>query len=307
MQNINRIVVVTKRTRLEELVLLHNTENTVKFLLESQGEKIDAYKAEDEAYKFALKQISRQIPIEIQSSTVEREYLPTFLFRNTDLIIVCGPDGLFVNVAKYVKDQPVLTINPDPKTVAGKLMLFAPTMVGEMIAKVCSEKCRFAALPFIKAQINKEEIIWAINDLFIGRCDQVSALYSISFNGYKENHSSSGIIVSTGIGTSGWLSSIINMVNGITGSDNLRNLNYLPEKTSKELVFAVREPFITPTTNIRLVTGRITPGKPLTVVSQMPKGGFVFSDGVIEKAIEWPAGSEIVVTVGERYVHQVIG
>ena len=307
MQKINRVVIVTKRTALEELVLLNHTEGAVKFLLESQGQTIDEYKSKDEAYKLALKVISKQIPMDMPSTTVDREDLPNFLFRDTDLIIVCGPDGLFVNLAKYAKDQPILTINPDPKTVAGKLMLFKPEMVGEMIANICAGKHRVDLLPFIKAQINNEETIWAINDLFIGRSDQVSALYKMSFGSESENQSSSGIIVATGVGTTGWLSSIMNMINGIVRENGNSKLSYLPRRTANELVFVVREPFDSPTTGTEIITGRIKPGSPLSVVSQMPKGGFIFSDGIVEKAIDWPAGSEVVVTVGERYVQQVIG
>ena len=61
-----------------------------------------------------------------------------------------------------------------------------------------------------------------------------------------------------------------------------------------------------PWPRMRLVTGRITPGEPLVVSSEMPDGGFIFSDGVVERALEWNAGATVTVTVGDRYVQRIV-
>jgi hypothetical protein len=38
----------------------------------------------------------------------------------------------------------------------------------------------------------------------------------------------------------------------------------------------------------------------------MPTGGYIFSDGITEKAIGWNAGDKVVITVGERFVNRII-
>lgn len=302
----DRIVIVTKPTRLEELVLQHLTKGAVQFSLESQGQSIKPYHDEDTAYHAALTEIRRQIPSDLPITSVTREDLPNFLFRDKDLVVVCGPDGLFANLAKYLGNQPVLTVNPDPKTIAGVLMLFPPSAVGGAIAQAQEGKHRLESLPFVKASIDNDRVIWGINDIFIGRKDHVSARYEISSGNQKEHQSSSGIIVSTGVGSTGWMRSVAAMVSGLTREGMTNKLSSLPDATSNELVFVVREPFPSPNTGTSLVTGRVVPGRPLTVSSEMPNGGYIFSDGVVEKAVEWNAGSKVVISVGDRYVQRIV-
>jgi hypothetical protein len=301
---VDRVVIVTKPTRLEELIEQHLTEGAARFALESRGQSIDPYRAEDATYKAAIVEVRRQIPNDLSVAQATREDLPHFLFRPNDLIVVCGPDGLFVNVAKYVEKQLVLTVNPDPRTVAGVLMLFSPQSVGKTIGLIAAGKHKVERIPFVKATIDDEYVVWGVNDIFIGRKDQVSARYTLSLENRSEPQSSSGIIVSTGVGSTGWLRSIIKQCVALTGHIPSA-LASTPGPTSNELVFVVREPFPSPNTGTSLVTGRIVPGKPLTVVSEIPEGGFIFSDGVIEKAVPWRAGSTVVVSVGDRYIQRV--
>jgi NAD kinase len=303
---VDRVVIVTKPSRLEELVLQHLTEGAAAFILESRGQSIEPYKEEDAVYRAALAEVGRQVPNDLPVTTVSRENLPNFLFRDKDLIVVCGPDGLFVNLAKYIGNQPVLTVNPDPKTVAGALMLFPPQAVGSTIAQVREGKHRLERLPFVKASIDNDRVVWGINDIFIGRRDPVSARYEISFDRQTEHQSSSGIIVSTGVGSTGWIRSVATMLAGLVREGTPSKLSSLPAATSSELVFVVREPFLSPNTGASLVTGRILPAKPLTVSSEMPDGGYIFSDGVVERAVEWKAGSKVVVSVGDRYVERIV-
>ena len=302
----DRVVIVTKPSRLEELVLQHLTQGAAQFILESRGQSIEPYEEEDAAYKAAIAAVRRQIPNDLPVTTVSREDLPNFLFRDKDLIVVCGPDGLFVNLAKYIGSQPVLTVNPDPKTVAGVLMLFPPHAVGGMITQAQEGRHRLERLPFVKASIDEEHVVWGINDIFIGRTDHVSARYEMAFGNQREHQSSSGIIVATGVGATGWLRSIAVMVGGLSQEGAPNKLASLPSATSNELVFVVREPFPSPNTGTKLITGRVVPGKPLAVSSEMPDGGYIFSDGVVERAVEWNAGSKVVISVGDRYVQRII-
>lgn len=305
--NIDRVVIVQKQSRLEELIAQHLTEGAAKFVLESMGECIDVYKKEDAIYQKALSEVQHQIPSDLQFTFVTRDHLPHFLFRDKDLIVVCGPDGLFANVAKYVKNQLILTVNPDPTTVAGMLMLFPPSAVREVITQVQKDTHNVECLPFVKASISgNDTTVWGINDIFIGRKDQVSARYKISFNGKTEQQSSSGIIVSTGIGSTGWIRSIDAMVSGLMYKTQAHQLTHLPNVTSNELVFVVREPFPSPNTGISIVSGRVFPDRELTIRSGMPSGGCVFSDGVVEDAVEWSAGSVVEVSVGDRYVQRIV-
>jgi hypothetical protein len=303
----DRVVIVTKPTRLADLVQQQLTEGAARFVLERRGRSIVPYQDEDAAYRAALVVLRRQIPNDLPVTFVPREDIPNFLFRDKDLIVVCGPDGLFANVAKYVADQPVITVNPDPTTVAGLLMLFAPRQVGAIVAHVLAGQHRVERLPFVKAAFDDDRVVWGINDIFIGRSDQVSARYAIAFDGRSERQSSSGIIVSTGVGSTGWMCSLATMVKGLAADGAAHKLAALPPAASNELVFVVREPFPSPVTGTSIVSGRVVVGRPLVVSSEMPEGGRVFSDGIVERALDWDAGSKVTVSVGDRYVQRVVG
>jgi hypothetical protein len=303
----DRVVIVTKPTRLAELVRQQLTEGAASFVLESRGQSMRRYREEASSYQAAVIELRRQVPNDLPVTFVRREELPHFLFRDNDLIIACGPDGLFANVAKYVDDQPIITVNPDPQTVAGQLMLFSPREVAGIVARVLAGEHQVERLPFVKAAFDDDRVVWGINDVFLGRSDQVSARYAITFAGRSETQSSSGIIVSTGVGSTGWMCSLVTMVKALIGDGEEHRLAKLPAAASNELVFAVREPFPSPVTGTTIVSGSIVPGRPLVVRSEMPEGGRIFSDGIVERALDWDAGSKVTVSVGERTVQRVIG
>ncbi len=304
---LNRVMLVTKRSPLEELVLKHQTFGKAEFTLKAAGESIATYVEEDAHYQAALNTIRRQVPNDLPVAVMRREDLSNanFQFRDTDLIVACGPDGLFVNLARYVRDQPVLTVNPGVFG-AGTLMLFPPSEVGSAVALIQSGKHHLERLPLLKAVIDDERVVWAASDIFIGRTDKVAAWYEISFGRSKEAQGSDGILVASAIGSTGWIKSVVNMVEGLLEERGRHKLSNLPAAASNELVFVVQNPISSSAVGRSIVTGRITPNNPLVVHSRMPEGGSVFSDGMLEQAQEWSAGSSVVVSVGERYVQRVV-
>jgi NAD kinase len=303
---VDRVVIVTKPTRLEELVDEHMNEGVAAFVLDSHGQSIAPYQEEDARYRRALDTVRQSIPNDLMTAILPRAEIPQFMFRETDLVIPCGPDGLFVNVAQYVDRQLVLGVNPDPASVTGKLMTFSPHQVRNVIERIRKGEYGVDALPFAKAVIDNDRTVWGLNDIFIGRSDQVSARYTITFGMRSEHQSSSGVIVSTGVGASGWMRAIQAMFEGL--SDEVEPsyaLSRLPSPVEPELVFVVREPFPTPTTGVSVVTGRVVPGGALELVCEMSKGGVIFSDGIVERAVPWGAGSTVVITVGDRTLRRV--
>jgi hypothetical protein len=303
---INRVVLVWRRSRHDELLRTALTESRARFELERAGDSIDRYRREHHDYQQALASIRAQLPIDLAATMVERDDLPHTLFRDSDVIIVCGPDGLFVNLAQYLGDQPVITINPDPTTVAGVLMLHAPAAVQSMLADVLAGRHCVERLPLACASLDGRPVLWGINDIFLGRPDQVSARYQISFTGHSEAQSSSGVIVATGIGSSGWMQAVRSQLHGMLGAAALHALPPLPAPSEAELAFVVREPFVSPATHATIVAGRVTQRQPLLLRSEMPTDGCLFSDGVVERAVRWPAGSTVTVSLGERRIARVV-
>ena len=127
--------------------------------------------------------------------------------------------------------------------------------------------------------------------------------------GRQERHSSSGIIVSTGAGATGWLSSLFNMANGLPAAFQAGELPVTPPLLAWDadrLLFVVREPFASKTSGAALVCGTVTPGQPLVVRSEMPEGGVIFSDGVEPDYLAFNAGATATITLAAAAARLVV-
>ena len=150
----------------------------------------------------------------------------------------------------------------------------------------------------------------AFNDLFIGAASHVSARYELQHAGKTERQSSSGIIVSTGAGSTGWLRSVLTGARSIEALANGRAapspVNHtLPWDTS-DLIYCVREPFPSKMSGTTLAYGMVNSKRPLEVTSHMASGGVIFSDGIQSDAIPFETGSIVSVGVAEQQAHLVV-
>jgi len=119
-----------------------------------------------------------------------------------------------------------------------------------------------------------------------------------------ERQSSSGIIVSTGLGSTGWLRSVLTGATAVAGGKSSNETKVLREKgfpwDAQRLVFSVREPFPSQWSQTGLVFGDIGPTSPLRVRSLMPEGGIIFSDGIESDSLEFRSGLEAIIDLAER-------
>jgi NAD kinase len=296
-----KLVLVTRKTRLQQLVARFGTRSQAKFYLEHAGGDFADYQREDDAYARSLEVLHRQLDrgdsAELRVQQLDRELVSTFLFGPTDLVVALGQDGLVANVAKYVGAQPVIAVNPDPERFDGVLLPFAPHQVRPAVASVLAGKARLRSITLAEARLADGQRLLAFNDLYLGARSHVSARYTLRVGDRAESQSSSGVLVSTGAGSTGWLSSVFNMAAGIasfTGGTPGAPMHLAWE--DPRLVFIVREPFASRHSRASLVAGVVGPGKSLVFESQMPAGGVIFSDGVESDAVAFDAGA--VATIG---------
>jgi NAD kinase len=289
---IEKIVVVTRKTRLQELVERFNTLGQAKFYIEHAGGDFKEYVSEDDVYQRSVDLVRSQLNLDLKVQFVDRGFLPTFLFTSTDLVITLGQDGLVANTAKYVKGQPIIALNPDPERMDGVLLPYRPDQVRQAADAVLSGKARRRGVTMAQAVLNDGQSILAFNDLFIGARSHVSARYRIDAGGKSEQQSSSGILVSTGAGSSGWMSSVFNMARGLAALEHVKPPQPLRMKwEDPRLFFVAREPFVSRHSSAEIVAGMIEGGHDLCLESLMPSGGCIFSDGIEADFIEFNAGS----------------
>lgn len=295
--SIEYAIIVKNKTRLETLIERLNTKAQAKFYIEHSGGNFEEYEIEHENFYQSFSSIQRQLSGVIKNKIVERSFVPSFLFNENQVVVVVGQDGLVANTAKYVKGIPIVAVNPDSDRYDGVLLPFKPTDFIVAIEQVIKSNFNFRLASLAQATLNDGQRLLAFNDLFIGASSHVSARYKISFNRDVEEQSSSGIIVSTKAGSTGWLSSIFNMAYGITGfaeSDNKIPRHLKPG--DEQLIFAVREPFASKKTQTNIQAGVINNKNLLRIESFMPANGIIFSDGIESDFLKFNSGS--IATIG---------
>lgn len=303
----DRVVIVTKPTPLSGLVKKFGTVGQARFVVEASGAEFEPYLRYDETYKGCLDYVRTYVNANARYSEVDWSYLPTYQFFQDCLVVTVGPDGLVANCMKYLDGQPVFAVNPDPSTIDG--VLATHRKQGVVDAIVQPERYRSTQLTMAEARLADGQTLLALNDLFIGRQDHISARYVVSFNERIERQSSSGIIVSTGAGSSGWRRSVVRGASAMLETLGLDDLaqeldrQYLFPRDSYELRFAVREPFVSVASRADLIYGRVTPIDDLVVTSEMPEGGVIFSDGVPSDYLSFCSGSTATIGIaGKRGV-----
>lgn len=289
-------IIVKNKTRLETLIEQFNTKAQAKFYIENLGGNFDEYEREDQIFKDALNSLQIQLSSIIKNKIVEREYVPSYIFSKKNIVIVIGQDGLVANTAKYSQNLPIIAVNPDQERYDGILLPFTTSNFIGGLENVLGNSYKSKTMRFAEAKLNDGQRILAFNDLFIGASSHISARYKISFNADTEEHSSSGLIVSTKAGSTGWLSSIFNMAYGVTGMFEKNLKPKRPKLKETDLLFAVREPFKSIRTQTGIASGVINNQNKLVIESYMPSNGIIFSDGVEKDFIKFNSGS--IATIG---------
>lgn len=306
----NKIILIKRKTRLEELIAKYNTMAQAKFYIEHLGADFSDYVAEDEIYKGAVSEANSELETLGRVQVVDRQYVSNFIFGDNDIVVVVGQDGLVANTLKYLTTQLLIGVNPDPARWDGVLLPFRVSDLRLVVQDIFRMRRQVKEVSMAKAVLNDGQIMYAVNDLFIGQKTHVSSRYQIEIAGKHEQQSSSGIIVSTGLGSTGWLKSVLAGATNIVNCISDKNFKVKQETQFKwdldYLHFSVREPFPSKTSQANLVFGKITKGYPLKILSQMPENGVIFSDGIESDYVQFNSGIEATITVAEKKGHLVV-
>ncbi|AKQ63429.1 NAD kinase [Myxococcus hansupus] len=303
-----KIVLVTRRTRMAGLVERFNTKKQAKFYVEHAGQDFDEFSREDEAYRRNVDTLRDSLSVGLPVQQVDRSLVPTFLFTGKEVVVVAGQDGLVANVAKYVGEQPLVGVNPDPERFDGVLLPHAVAGARRAVRRVLDGHAVYKRVTLAEARLEDGQRLLAFNDLFIGARSHVSARYRLRTGDQEESQSSSGVVVSTGAGATGWLSSIFNLARGVTArSGGVPGPALQLGWEDPRLVFVVREPFASRHSGANLVMGDVTEACELVLESRMASEGIIFSDGVEEDFLRFGAGATARIRPAQQRARLVVG
>lgn len=290
-----RAVLVTRETDYERLLAVHATREQARFFLKSRGQDIEDLAARHAEFGEVLKRVRHAIPDSWRVAKVLRADLDRFLFAPEDVVIAVGQDGLVANLAKYLDGQPVVGVNPAPDLVEGVLTPFAAEQVAPLLPATAAGAVDLERRTMAKAVLDGGESLQALNEIFIGHQSHQSARYEIELDGARERQSSSGLIVATGTGASGWARSIM------TATQHPVRLS----PADRSLSVFVREPWPSLATGATITSGPVDAEHQLIVVSQMNEGGVIFADGVEQDHLEFGWGRRVSVSIAEQTLNLV--
>lgn len=298
-----KLVLVTRRTRLEELVARYHSVAQARFYIEHLGADFSDYVAEHDTYTAARQAVLAVLETHGRYQALDRSFLPNFVFAADDVVMALGQDGLVANTVKYLDGQPVIGLNPDPHRWDGILLPFEPRDLAAILPDVLQEGRDHKTVTMAEARLSDGQRLLAVNDLFIGPKSHTSARYEIVAGKRSEVQSSSGLIVATGLGSTAWIKSIVTgslaIAAGFAAAGSPRPYQSAPWD-APYLQYAVREPFPSRSSQATMVFGRIDAGSALTLRSHMPENGVIFSDGIEADYVAFNSGVEAKIAVAAK-------
>ena len=206
----------------------------------------------------------------IKFRTVKRDDLTPRTCKNYDLIIVVGGDGTFLRTAhKIPDDTPIFPISSDTRYNEAFYSQATPKDFCMKLEKICKNEFKTLKLPRLQAKINGKIIkTLAVNEIFIGNSKPYhTSRYIIKIKGRKEFQKSSGLIITTRTGNTGWAKSA-----------SKKTLTIPKNKFG----YVVREPYFGKLTKPKLVQGTLNNNETLKVFSEMHEGILVMDSSFQE-------------------------
>jgi hypothetical protein len=133
----------------------------------------------------------------------------------------------------------------------------------------------------VEAVLDDGQRLLALNEVFVGHASHQTARYTLRCPAGEERQASSGIVITTGTGATGWGRSIARERHSVLA---------LPGPGEPRLVFFVREAWPAGTYGADLTEGIIDDGAELLVTSALDDDGVIFGDGIEGDRLEFRWG-----------------
>ena len=289
-----RVVVVSRRSELDELLARHGTRAAADWYLRERGRDLVEVVDRHDALQAALTTVGAGIPVDWRRGAVDRDDLPRFLFGPEDVVVAVGPDGLVANVAKYLDRQPVIGVDPEPGRNAGVLVRFTAGQLAGLLPAVVAGVAPTQGRAMVRAALDDGQELVGLNEVYAGHGSHQSARYLLTVPDggrvRRERHSSSGVVIGSGTGATGWCASIARDRPGAPQP---------PTPEEEALCWYVREAWPSPVTGVSLTAGRIGGADRLELVAESD-GLVAFADGLETDRLTLSWGQRLTVGVAPR-------
>jgi NAD kinase len=288
-----RVVLVYRHTELEELLARHATRGQAAFYLRTRGRRIDDLEARHREQAAAMAEVSSGIPADWRRGLVERADLPRFLFGPDDIVVAVGQDGLVANLAKYLDGQLIIGIDPGPGRNPGVLVRHPPGACAALLTLAIREdgRARARRLTMVTAETDDGQRLTGLNEIYLGQPTHQTARYTLRLpDGRAEAQASSGLIVSTGTGATGWCRS---------AWLERKSPLVLPAPDEDRLAWFVREAWPSPATGTAFTEGTLSAGQEMEVTAESDRL-VLFGDGIEADTIPLTWGQSARLGLADR-------
>ncbi|MEU3949630.1 hypothetical protein [Streptomyces sp. NPDC029526] len=293
-----RAVLVHRTTEYEELLARHGTRGQAEFFLASRGRSITEVAERHDRAVRAVADVAAAIPLTWRQARVERADLDRFLFGPEDVVVIVGQDGLVANTAKYLTGQPVIGIDTDPGRNPGVLVRHGPADAGKLLRSAVLPAPAADELTMVEAVADDTQRLVALNEIFLGPPGHQTVRYRIGpdRDATAEAQASSGIIVGTGTGATGWLRSL-----WLERGSALP----LPDPAERRLLWFVREAWPSPATGTSRAAGTLSGAERLRVTVESDRL-VAFGDGMESDALSLTWGQTVRAGVSDTALRLLI-
>lgn len=201
-----------------------------------------------------------------------------------EMVITVGGDGTFLDASHSVlNDVPMLGVNSAPHSSFGHFCLTDRSGFEAALSSILSGRRKPSSLLRLKLTLDDEVVdIPVLNEVLLAHIIPAgTSRYKLEVGGETASHKSSGLIISTPSGSTGFMRSAAGPIADIT---------------DETFAFWVDKPFKTPGVSFPLRGGEVVDGK-LVVTSEMIDGMLYIDGAHIQRP--FPHGSNLTVTVHE--------
>lgn len=219
-----------------------------------------------------------------------RVHLTSKMCRNRDLIIAIGGDGTFLRAAHHIGSTPVLAVSSDIRYNEAFYAQATPANFVRKFKMLLKGKFKIRKLPRLQVKLNGSYLqLMAINEVFVGsRHPYHTSRYWITIHGKKEFQKSSGVLITTRTGSTGWAKSAYK-----------KSLNI----QKNGFGYVVREPYIGRLTKSKLLGGTL-PRKDVVKITSSLHEGIVVIDSS-EKVHKFTNGDKLEVKISKQPLNYV--
>jgi NAD kinase len=263
----------------------------------SQAEMLEHYKntgsdwetilASHNRQREALSELEKALPgIKIQTGFQLRPEA----MKDLQAVIALGGDDHYQYVSHFLENQLLIPINSDTQKSDGALSDFTVSTFIDELPRIKNGEFDIESWTRLQVDLNGQRIPeLAISQIFIGAVDNEDmSRYSLNYRGQNELQKSSGLIIATGTGSTGWYDAAVRY---------LKEDGEKFDRTEKKAVFVSREPFNGRFSNLNLKSGEFFPDEKLIITSLMNKPAKVGIDALVRR--DFPRGSVVEIKISD--------